>query len=72
MAQAVMQVLMHNAAHTAPCELEWWFAAAGCSVWLEDPTAYENPDAWVVGWTRLAAAISKVGSKLRRLLTRQR
>jgi hypothetical protein len=33
------------------------------SVWLEDPTAYENPDAWVAGWTRLAAAISKVGSR---------
>lgn len=28
-------------------------------VWLEDPTAYEDPDGWVAGWARLAAAISK-------------
>lgn len=30
-------------------------------VWLEDPTAYENPKLWVQLWTRLAAAIAKVG-----------
>jgi hypothetical protein len=34
--------------------------SAACSVWLEDPTAYEDPDGWVAGWTRLAAAIAKV------------
>lgn len=33
-----------------------------CVVWLEDPTAYEDPKAWVQGWVRLATAISKVGS----------
>lgn len=26
-------------------------------VWLEDPTAYEDPKAWVAGWVRLATAI---------------
>ncbi|KAF8057110.1 PRY3 [Scenedesmus sp. PABB004] len=28
-------------------------------VWLEDPTAYEDPKAWVDGWVRLARAISQ-------------
>jgi hypothetical protein len=30
-------------------------------VWLEDPTAYENPKLWVDSWQKLAAAVSKVG-----------
>lgn len=29
-------------------------------VWLEDPTAYENPKLWVDSWAKLAAAIAKV------------
>jgi len=29
-------------------------------VWLEDPTAYENPGLWVQSWVKLASAISKV------------
>lgn len=28
-------------------------------VWLEDPTAYENPKLWVESWAKLAAAIAK-------------
>ena len=29
-------------------------------VWLEDPTAYEDPAGWVRGWVKLARAIDKV------------
>ncbi|KIZ06654.1 hypothetical protein MNEG_1306 [Monoraphidium neglectum] len=42
-----------------------YFAKAGFKividnhVWLEDPTAYENPKLWVDSWQKLAAAVSK-------------
>lgn len=42
-----------------------YFAKAGFKividnhVWLEDPTAYENPKLWVDSWVKLASAISK-------------
>ncbi|KAI8476670.1 MAG: glycoside hydrolase superfamily [Monoraphidium minutum] len=42
-----------------------YFARAGFKVvidnhvWLEDPTAYENPKLWVDSWQKLAAAVNK-------------
>lgn len=31
-------------------------------VWLEDPTAYENPSLWVDSWVNLVKAINKVSA----------
>jgi hypothetical protein len=47
-----------------------YFARAGFivvidnHVWLEDPTAYENPKLWVESWAKLAAAVAKVRAEV--------
>ena len=43
--------------NAAPLHL--WQVVIDNHVWLEDPTAYENPQLWVESWAKLAAAVAK-------------